>query len=282
MVYPRQEPGANPQRCWNWFLPEHQERDAGETGAIATATRQIVTGGSAQAIDARRVFVAGLSSGGAMAAILAFTAPELFAAVAYWGSYRSAVTMPAAFSAMARGRGPDMLGPAAHAAMGDRARPVPGMVIHGDVDPTVAPVNADQLLGQLMHANRLAAPDGPAHDPDRPSERIRGTVDGGRAFTRSLWTDPEGTVVHERLIVHGMGHAWSGGLAGGSYTIRRARTRPRRSGGSSPPTALAPDRARFAVPRAWASGWAPGRASGCSPGVGPDAQGVPRASGGSI
>ena len=221
VVYPRQEPGANPQRCWNWFLPEHQERDAGETGAIAAATRQIVTGGSAQAIDARRVFVAGLSSGGAMAAILAFTAPDLFAAVAVHSglAYRSAVTMPAAFSAMARGgEDPTMLGPAAHAAMGDRARPVPGMVIHGDVDPTVAPVNADQLLGQLMHANRLAAPDGPAHDPDRPSERIRGTVDGGRAFTRSLWTDPDGTVVHERLIVHGMGHAWSGGLAGGSYT----------------------------------------------------------------
>ena len=67
-----------------------------------------------------------------------------------------------------------MLGPAAHAAMGDRARPVPGMVIHGDVDPTVAPVNADQLLGQLMHANRLAAPGRPAHDPDRPSEVVAG------------------------------------------------------------------------------------------------------------
>jgi poly(hydroxyalkanoate) depolymerase family esterase len=221
VVYPRQEPDANPQRCWNWFLPEHQERGGGEAGAIATATRGIVAGGTEQAIDARRVFVAGLSSGGAMAAILAFTDPDLFAAVAVHSglAYRSAASMPAAFTAMARGgEDPTLLGPAAHAAMGDRARPVPGMVIHGDADPTVACVNGDQLLRQLMHANRLAAPDGPGHHPDRPSERSRGSVDGGHAYTRSRWSHADGTVVHERLIVHGMGHAWSGGLAGGSFT----------------------------------------------------------------
>jgi poly(hydroxyalkanoate) depolymerase family esterase len=224
VVYPRQEADGNPQRCWNWFLPEHQERGGGEAGAIARVVERLAAGGAGQAIDGRRVFVAGLSSGGAMAAILAFTHPELFAAVAVHSglAYGAALSMPAAFAAMARGgEDPTLLGPAAHAAMGERARGIPGMVIHGDADATVAPVNAGQILGQLMHANRLADPDGPAFHPDRPSERVRGSVAGGHGYTRSRWLDERGTPVHERLIVHGMGHAWSGGPAGGSYTDPR-------------------------------------------------------------
>src|SRR5690242_20289573 len=127
VVYPRQEPGGNPQRCWNWFLPEHQERGGGEAGTIARVVERLAAGGGGQAIDGRRVFVAGLSSGGAMAAILAFTHPDLFAAVAVHSglAYGAALSMPAAFAAMARG-GEDatLLGPAAHAAMGERARAV--------------------------------------------------------------------------------------------------------------------------------------------------------------
>ena len=221
VVYPRQPPGGNPQRCWNWFLPEHQERGRGEAGAIAAEVQRIAAGGAGQKVDAGRVFVAGLSSGGAMAAIVAFTHPDLFAAVAVHSGVAlgSAESMPAAFAVMAGGaQDPTMLGPAAHAAMGERARRVPGMVVHGDADPTVAPVNGDQVLGQLMHANRLAAPGAPDHDPDQPSEVVRGGVDGGRAYTRARWTGADGAVVHERLTVHGMGHAWSGGLPGGSYT----------------------------------------------------------------
>src|SRR4051812_17609192 len=82
VVYPEQQRGENPQACWNWFLPEHQARGAGEPAAIAATVREVMGTTSPWTIDSRRVFVAGLSAGGAMAAILAATHPDLFAGVA--------------------------------------------------------------------------------------------------------------------------------------------------------------------------------------------------------
>jgi poly(hydroxyalkanoate) depolymerase family esterase len=222
VVYPRQAPAANPQRCWNWFLPEHRRRGGGEPGRIAAAVRALLGADARQAVDPRRVFVAGLSSGGAMAAILAYTHPDLFAAFAVHSglAFGAAGTMPAAFAAMANGsEDPTRLGTAAHAAMGPHARPVPSMVVHGDADPTVAPVNAEQVLRQSMDANRLSG--GAALDPGAPTEIERGRAGGGHAFTRSGWKDDRGRLVHERLVVHGLGHAWSGGLSGGSHTDPR-------------------------------------------------------------
>ena len=156
-----------------------------------------------------------------MAAVLAYTYPDLVAAFAVHSgiAYRAATSMPAAFAAMAGGGAdPTLHGGAAHAAMGQRARPIPSMVIHGTEDATVAPVNAEQVLAQSMAANALAAPGARAHDPARPTETERGTAAGGRAYTRARWLDEGGAAVHESLTVHGMGHAWSGGTAGGSHT----------------------------------------------------------------
>jgi poly(3-hydroxybutyrate) depolymerase len=172
----------------------------------------------------RHGFVAGLSAGGAMAAILAAAYPDLLAAVAVHSglAYRSAASMGAAFTAMARGaEDPIAQGRAAHAAMGDLARPVPSMVIHGTADRTVAPVNADQVLEQSMTANRLAAPATCDLDIARPTTTSRGQVDGGHAYTRCQWTDRRGVLMHELLTVDGLGHAWSGGAPGGSYTDPR-------------------------------------------------------------
>ncbi|HWT22668.1 MAG TPA: PHB depolymerase family esterase [Solirubrobacteraceae bacterium] len=224
VLYPHQPREANAQGCWNWFAPEHQERGRGEPAAIAEAIGQLSGSGARQAIDRRRVFVAGLSSGGAMAAILAATYPDVVAAVAVHSglAYRSATNVQAAFAAMARGgEDPATYGPAAHAAMGPHARVVPALVVHGTVDATVAPVNGEQVLRQLMTANRLAAPDGWELDPARPTETERGQVPGGHAYTRSRWRDAAGALRHERLLVHGLGHAWSGGAAGGSHTDPR-------------------------------------------------------------
>jgi poly(hydroxyalkanoate) depolymerase family esterase len=224
VLYPHQPREANAQGCWNWFLPEHQERGRGEPAAIAEAIRRQIGPGARQAIDPGRVFVAGLSSGGAMAAILAATYPDLVAAAAVHSglAYRSATTMPAAFAAMARGgEDPSMQGPAAHAAMGAHARVVPTLVIHGSEDATVAPVNAQQVLRQSMTANGLASRDGWDLDPARPAETTHGRVDGGHAYTRSRWRDRGGALRHELLLVHGLGHAWSGGVAGGSHTDPR-------------------------------------------------------------
>jgi len=223
-VYPQQDRGDNPQGCWNWFLPEHQARGAGEPASIVAIIRELAGTMLPSTIDTRRVFVAGLSAGGALAAILAATYPDVFAAVAVHSglAYRSAASLRAAFDAMARGGGDSAaLGHAAHAAMGDLARPVPSMVVHGSADTTVAPVNAGHVLQQSMTANGLAAPDMCDIDIAGPTTTSRGRVKDGHAYTRSQWTDRRGALMHELLMVDGLGHAWSGGTPGGSYADPR-------------------------------------------------------------
>lgn len=224
VVYPGQDRRRNQQRCWNWFLPEHQQRDTGEPAAIATIIGDLIDTQSHGKVDPRRVFVAGLSAGGAMAVILGACYPDLFAAVAVHSglAYRSATGVGAAFDAMARGRGSaDAQGHAAHAAMGDRARPVPSLVIHGSADRTVAPANAIGVLSQSMTANHLAAPETCDHDPEHPTSSWYDQADGGHPYTRSQWLDARGALTHELLMIDGLGHAWSGGAAGGSYTDPR-------------------------------------------------------------
>jgi poly(hydroxyalkanoate) depolymerase family esterase len=224
VVYPQQERGDNPRCCWNWFVPEHQARGRGEPASIAAIVRELMGTASPWAIDPRRVFVAGLSAGGAMAAVMAATYPDLFAAVAVHSglAYRSAANVGAALTAMARGsEDPIGGGRAAHAAMGRHARAVPSIVVHGSADATVAPVNAERVLQQSMAANRLAAPETGDLDSARPTTTERGRVDGGHAYTHSRWMDRRGVLMHERLEVDGLGHAWSGGAPGGSYTDPR-------------------------------------------------------------
>ena len=223
-VYPQQERGENQQCCWNWFLPEHQARGAGEPASIAAIIRQVAGTTSPWTIDTSRIFVAGVSAGAAMAAILAATYPDLFAAAAVHSglAYRSATSLGDALTAMARG-GADgaRLGSAAYAAMGPHARRVPSIVIHGQDDRTVAPLNAHQALQQSMTANRLAAPETCNFDIARPSVTRREEVDGGHAYDRSQWMDRRGGLTHELLTIDGLGHAWSGGAAHGSFTDAR-------------------------------------------------------------
>jgi poly(3-hydroxybutyrate) depolymerase len=120
-----------------------------------------------------------------------------------------------------RGRNGGEPGAAAHAAMGALARPMPAMVVHGSTDATVAPSNGERLLEQFMAANALAAPDTCDFDLARPTTTARDQVDGGYAYTRSQWTDRSGALMHELIKVDGMGHAWSGGAQGGSWTDPR-------------------------------------------------------------
>jgi poly(hydroxyalkanoate) depolymerase family esterase len=224
VVYPGQDRGDNPHGCWNWFLPQHQRRDVGEPAAIAGIVRDLIETSSRCTIDPGRVFVAGLSSGGAMAAILAVCYPELFAGVAVHSglAYASATSLGSAFDAMARGAGDaGVQGPAAHAVMGDHARPIPSIVIHGNADRTVAPTNAIHVLRQSMAANHLAAPDTCDHDAEHPTSSWRGQADRGHPYTRSRWIDRRGVVMHELLAVDGLGHAWSGGAAGAAHTDPR-------------------------------------------------------------
>ncbi|MEY2534695.1 MAG: hypothetical protein QOF29_2605 [bacterium] len=224
VVYPEQSREDNPQGCWNWFTSAHQARDGGEPAFIAAAARAVIEDTAHATIDGRRVFVAGMSAGGAMAGIMAATHPDLFAAVAVHSglAYRSATTLPGATSAMSRG-GPDpeQLGRAAFAAMGAAARPVAAIVIHGTGDHVVSAVNGEQVVRQWMATNRLAAGGAYAPDVAEPAETTRHRSAGGRDWTRRQWTDAGGALVQEHIVVEGMGHAWSGGAAGGSYTDPR-------------------------------------------------------------
>ena len=156
VVYPQQERRENAQRCWNWFDGRHQARGAGEPASIAAVVRDLIGTTTPWAVDPRRVFVAGLSAGGAMAAVMAAAYPDLFAAVAVHSglAYRSAGSVRAAFAAMARGA----------REVGEVAGPVPSIVIHGSDDRTVAPVNGEQVLAQSMAAEGL--------DPARPTSTI--------------------------------------------------------------------------------------------------------------
>jgi poly(hydroxyalkanoate) depolymerase family esterase len=224
VVYPGQDRGSNVQGCWNWFLPEHQRRGAGEPAAIAGVVVDLIDAGPGCTIDPARVYVAGLSSGGAMAVILAACYPELFTGVAAHSglAYRSATDVASAFEAMAgRSRSVDIQGREVHAAMGDRSRPVRSLVIQGSADLTVAPANALEVLRQSMAANHLAAPHGDKHDVARPDSSSRLRSDGGLAYTHSRWLDQHGAPMHELLEIDGLGHAWSGGTPGGSYTDPR-------------------------------------------------------------
>jgi poly(hydroxyalkanoate) depolymerase family esterase len=224
VVYPYQPRARNAQGCWNWFLPAHQQRGAGEPELIARITRRLIAKEFEQTVDPARIFVAGLSSGGAMALILAVCYPDLFAAVAIHSGlpYRSADDIASAFAVMAAAgatRAPD--GHPVHAAMGEHARPIPSLVIHGTADRTVAPENRPRILAQLMHANHLAAPETCRHDPSRPSVSRHARADGGLRYTHAQWVDTHGALMHESIEVQDLGHAWSGGVPGGSYTDPR-------------------------------------------------------------
>jgi poly(hydroxyalkanoate) depolymerase family esterase len=206
VAYPEQPSSANPGKYWNWFVPGHQHRDDGEPSLIAGITRQVIERYGA---DTTRVYVAGFSAGGAMAAVMAAVYPDLYAAAGVHSGlpYAAAGDMASAFAAMKQG----LSRPA-----GSTARPVPLIVFHGDRDTTVASANAAGLIGDVLAA---ASPDGSPGTP--PAVVTTGQVPGGRAYTRTRYQDPAGAALAERWIIHQGGHTWSGGVAHGSYTDPR-------------------------------------------------------------
>ena len=201
VVYPEQSATANPRRYWNWFQPADQRRGRGEPSIIAGLTSRIV---DEYAAEAGRVYVAGFSAGAAMAAVMAASYPDVYAAVGVHSglAYGAAHDVPSAFKAMKHG---------APAGRRGDAGSVPLIVIHGDGDPTVDHVNAEGLVDARLRAGgrRLAH-----------YRRLTKTeqVPGGRRYTRSVFSDGGGIVCVEQWTVHGGGHAWAGGSARGSYT----------------------------------------------------------------
>jgi poly(hydroxyalkanoate) depolymerase family esterase len=197
VVYPAQDRSANAQRCWNWFSPSDQRREGGEPALIAGITRAVI---DEFAADSARVYVAGLSAGGAAASVLAVTHPDLFAAVGIHSGLPcgAAKDVPSAFAAMKSG-----------AATGPRGSRVPTIVFHGDADRTVNPVNGDRIAAQA------------AHDAATNETVTEGRSPGEIAYTRTVRSDASGRAMLEHWVLHGVGHAWSGGSPAGSYTEPR-------------------------------------------------------------
>jgi poly(hydroxyalkanoate) depolymerase family esterase len=223
VAYPHQTQQHNRQGCWNWFLGQHQARGAGEPAVIAGITQE-ATATLGASVDPRRVFVAGMSAGGAAAVVMGATYPDLFAAIGVHSGvhYRVATSQQEAFEAMARGGAePARRGRDAFEAMGEHARVMPVMVVHGDDDNVVRPVNGDQLVEQWLATNAFAADGRPARELARPSAVVRGQIAGGYSYTSYRWSDSGGRLMQEYLKVAGLGHAWSGGDQSLSYTDAR-------------------------------------------------------------
>ena len=223
VVYPEQRGGDNPLSCWNWFLPVHQVRGSGEAGVLAGISQQVLTSETRWNIDPGRVYVAGLSAGGAMATILGATYPDLYAAIGVHAGleYQAATDPSAALQAMGSG-GPDpaQQGRAAFNAMNGRSRVMPTIVFHGTADSVVHPVNGDQVVQQWMETNRLASNDAYRPDFQEPTKVDDGILNF-LPYTVSRWNDGRGRLVQEYWRVTGLEHAWSGGSAAGSYSDPR-------------------------------------------------------------
>ncbi|HEY8267154.1 MAG TPA: PHB depolymerase family esterase, partial [Xanthobacteraceae bacterium] len=198
VAYPEQPIAANVSRCWNWFKGGDQQRGMGEPALIAGITRQIMAD---YAIDPRRIYVAGLSAGGAAAAIMGEAYPDLYAGVGVHSGLAcgAARDLPSALAAM-RGDTPARSSKPAGL---DGGHAVPTIVFHGDRDTTVHPRNGAQIVARAGGDVQVLS------EPQAPSR--------GR-FTRSVRRDASGRSVLEWWEIHGAGHAWSGGSSAGSFT----------------------------------------------------------------
>ena len=199
VLYPEQSEATNQARCWNWFNSANQRRDQGEPSIIAGMTHEVIRSYN---IDARRVYIAGMSAGGAMAAIMAATYSDLYAAVGIHSGvpYGAAQNFLAATAAMKNG-----------AAISARlpSKSIPLIVFHGDQDIMVNSRNGEQLVSQWLGDSV----------PNRRQETstAQASEGNGHAFTRTVYHDGSGHALAENWLVHDAGHAWSGGGSAGSF-----------------------------------------------------------------
>jgi len=202
VVYPAQGSDANPSKCWNWFRRSDQQRGAGEPSLIAGITRQVMHDYS---VDPKRVYVAGLSAGGAAAAIMGITYRDLYAAVGIHSglAYGAATDIPSAYAAMRQG------GASGRRDSFGKGPPVPTIIFHGDRDTTVHPNNGGQVLEQIIGKSSTKKT---VH---------RGRIPEGHDYTRTTHIDMGGREILEHWSIHGGAHAWSGGSPSGSYTDPR-------------------------------------------------------------
>ncbi len=203
VAYPQQPLGANTSKCWNWFRPEDQQRDKGEPRLIAQMVRDLI---QRYSLDRDRIYVAGMSAGGAMAVILARTYPDVFAAAAVHSGlpYGSANNVVSALAVM---KNATVASPRTHTRGGFST---PMIVFHGDGDATVNHANADALVRQVL-----------VDWPSAQSLSIQSSArfsEGGRVCDRVIYQTPQGKIALDYWTIQGGGHLWAGGDPRGSHT----------------------------------------------------------------
>ena len=222
VLYPAQAKRSNSHKCWNWFSPADQRRGTGEPALLAGMVRHVL---QTHSIDPDRVYVAGLSAGGAMAAILASEYPDLFAAAGVHSGVAAgaASDVPSAFSVMKNGPAAAPPWPSASAThwptpardAKSEARPHPApapvIVFHGDADATVTAANGDAVIAAALEGVEAVA------------EKVAGNATTGQRRTRrTVWraadAGADAPTLAEHWVVEDAPHAWSGGASAGSYT----------------------------------------------------------------
>jgi poly(hydroxyalkanoate) depolymerase family esterase len=212
VVFPEQPQSANYLHCWNFFQDAHMHRGTGEPSLIAGITDWVR---QHYAVDSRRIYVTGLSAGGAMASVMGATYPDVYAAVGIGSGCEYGAT---ATCAGYQSADPATAAQAAYKEMGPRARPLPVIAFEGDKDTTVPPINADQLVQQWQLTADLADDASANGSISRtPTSTVNGQVPNGRSYTVRSYADGQSHELVQYWVVHGMSHAWSGGCGCQSY-----------------------------------------------------------------
>lgn len=213
VLLPRQKDSANPWRCWNWF-DTNTMRGAGEAAIVA---RQIRFVRRRYRCNRKRVLVAGMSAGGAFAAVMGLRYPGLVTAVAAHSGLACGAAKSSLSAIMVMQNGPEQnvaaIGDEARAAAGKRALPVPLLAIHGQSDAVVAPRHATALIRQYLHLNGHApvlTPDANSSELPAAESETRTPLPNGRTEVVREWRS-KGRLVARLVEVTGLGHAWSGG-----------------------------------------------------------------------
>ncbi|WP_375429525.1 alpha/beta hydrolase family esterase [uncultured Sphingomonas sp.] len=193
LLLPEQARANNPNGCFNWFTPDDIARTGGEAESIAAMTRSVL---DEHALDRRRVYVTGLSAGGAMTAVMLATYPELFAGGAIIAGlpYGCASGVPEALARMRTpGGSADALAGAVRAASGGHVGPWPSVSVwHGAADRTVDMANMDAIGRQWLGVHGV--------DPAACS------TERGRGWTHRTWRGMDGRIAVEDRLIEGMGH----------------------------------------------------------------------------
>ena len=210
VLYPEQRRLANPGRCWNWFDPSCQNGN-GEAAIIAGMVRAVV---AKHHVDESRIYVAGISAGGAMASALASCYADLFAACAVHSGlmFQAAVSPANALSTMRHGseHDPAQAAKRAFEISGHKVDAMPVLIIHGDQDTTVSPVNAEQIVAQFSVLNQLCAAAKKQPFDAKKKHTTAHANNGQYRYEVHDYGDIERPLIRQ-VAIAGLGHAWSGG-----------------------------------------------------------------------